>query len=122
MHFIAGFFLVILFFFLVGVIITFYYLRKGMKFMKRMASGNGMSDEEFRRRANKYYKGDDDGVKFDEDYFQGTSDNRNSQKTRQRRTTRTAGGVTIIDDRDPDKANKKIFAHDEGDYVDFTEN
>ena len=38
-----------------------------------------------------------------------------------RRTTQTTDGVTIIDDRDPSEANKKIFAQDEGEYVDFIE-
>ena len=38
-----------------------------------------------------------------------------------RRTTQTTDGVTIIDDRDPKEANKKIFAQDEGEYVDFIE-
>ena len=37
------------------------------------------------------------------------------------RTTYTADGVTIIDHRDPSEVNKKIFAQDEGEYVDFKE-
>ena len=37
------------------------------------------------------------------------------------RTTTTSDGVTIIDHRDPSEANKKIFSHDEGEYVDFKE-
>ena len=38
-----------------------------------------------------------------------------------RRTTHTADGVTIIDDRTPDVANKKIFEKNEGEYVDYVE-
>lgn len=38
------------------------------------------------------------------------------------RSTRTSDGVTIIDRRSPEQANKKIFAPDEGEYVDYTEN
>lgn len=41
-------------------------------------------------------------------------------RTRHRQTT--SGGVTIEDRRDPERANQKIFAQDEGEYVDFTEN
>lgn len=37
------------------------------------------------------------------------------------RQTRTADGTTITDHRSPDEANKKIFAPDEGEYVDYTE-
>lgn len=36
-------------------------------------------------------------------------------------TTHTQDGVTIIDRRDPDERNKKIFTKDEGEYVDYTE-
>lgn len=37
-------------------------------------------------------------------------------------TTYTRDGVTIYDQREPSQAQKKIFAQDEGEYVDFTEN
>ncbi|MCR5679456.1 MAG: DUF4834 family protein [Prevotella sp.] len=124
MHFIAGFFFFIIFVFLIGLILIIYYVRKGMRFFRRMASGENLSDEEFQRRANKYYR-KNNGQQFDDDYFQSTgySEGNDSAdyRNRQRRTTQTAGGVTIIDDRDPNQAKKKIFAHDEGDYVDFTE-
>lgn len=42
-------------------------------------------------------------------------------KTENARHTRTAEGVTIIDGRDPERAGRKIFAADEGEYVDFEE-
>lgn len=35
-------------------------------------------------------------------------------------TTQT-DGTTVIDNREPERAKKKIIPHDEGDYVDFTE-
>ncbi len=38
----------------------------------------------------------------------------------QRRTT-TATGEVIIDRRDPQQANRKIFDKDEGEYVEFSE-
>ena len=37
------------------------------------------------------------------------------------RQTRTADGITITDHRSPEEANKKIFAPDEGEYVEYTE-
>ena len=37
------------------------------------------------------------------------------------RTTTTSDGVTIIDQREPEQTNKKIFAPDEGEYVEYTE-
>lgn len=40
----------------------------------------------------------------------------------QRRTyTRGSSGETIIDGRDPEQVQRKIFAADEGEYVDFEE-
>ena len=47
---------------------------------------------------------------------------RNQQQQHTRRTTHTADGVTIIDDRNPDEATKKIFEKNEGEYVDYVEN
>ena len=43
------------------------------------------------------------------------------QQQQTRRTTHTANGVTIIDDRNPDVANKKIFEKNEDEYVDYVE-
>ncbi|MBQ9668581.1 MAG: DUF4834 family protein [Prevotella sp.] len=40
---------------------------------------------------------------------------------RQQTTTRTSDGVTIIDRRPPEETEKKIFAPDEGEYVEYTE-
>lgn len=37
------------------------------------------------------------------------------------RRTRTADGTTIIDGRDPERAGRKIFAENDGEYVDFEE-
>ena len=62
------------------------------------------------RQAMKKGGGSDDNGASREHYSQYTH-----------RTTRTSDGTTIIDRRDPSKANKKIFAPDEGEYVDFTE-
>ena len=37
------------------------------------------------------------------------------------RQTRTSDGIIITDHRSSDEANKKIFAPDEGEYVEYTE-
>ena len=41
-----------------------------------------------------------------------------TEKNTARRTTTTSSGVTIIDERE---ADKKIFSHDDGEYVEFEE-
>ena len=99
---------------------VFYLVRKGYRFFKRWSSGE-MTDEEFERLSKKNYRRKE-GPTFDKDYFKGSGWQRGQQQQRQsasQRTTRTADGVTIVDRRDPNK--KKIFARDEGEYVDFKE-
>ena len=69
---------------------------------------------------------------FGDDYFK-SSDGQQTQQKRQRtgqqsgqqqtqkntaRRTTTSSGVTIIDERE---ADKKIFNHDDGEYVEFEE-
>ena len=46
---------------------------------------------------------------------------RSGDAQQQQTTTRTSDGVTIIDRRSPEETQKKIFAPDEGEYVEFTE-
>ena len=104
-------------------LVVIYYVRKSVRFFKRMTTGN-LTDEEFQRMTDKYYSSKKkDEVHFDDDYFKGKGWQRKSGGCSQstRRTTRTDDGVTIVDNRDPNAANKKIFAQDEGEYVDFTE-
>ena len=98
----------------------------------RDAMENSLNDEAFQRMADKdyYRKHRNEGPEFSDNYFSGDSRNaasfggqqqnsqQNSQQQSTRRTTHTSNGVTIIDDREP---NRKIFTHDEGDYVDFKE-
>jgi hypothetical protein len=80
--------------------------------------------------ANKYYykeKGKNDGPQFDDNYFKGNPNSwkKRGQQQKQHqqaaRTTRTSDGVTIVDNRQPSEVNKKIFAQDEGEYVEFSE-
>lgn len=97
----------------------------------RDAMQNQMQDENFRRMADKNYyrKKRDQGPMFDEEYFKGDplgkrkkeQQEQQAQHQQARRTTRTKEGVTIIDDRAPKQRDKKIFAQDEGEYVDFKE-
>lgn len=53
----------------------------------------------------------------------GTSSGYSRQKddAANSRTHTTASGTIIIDNRDPEKADRKIFADDDGEYVDFEE-
>lgn len=104
-----------------AMLVAFYYLRKGYRFIKRMTNGE-MTMEEFERLSKKHYKSKDaDGPQFDADYFK-TADTNRQQKQQQTssRTFRTADGITITDQRNSHR-EKKIFAQDEGEYVEFTE-
>ena len=57
-----------------------------------------------------------------EEGMNGNGGQRASRHSSRGRTAhRTADGVTIIDDRSPSDVNKKIFAPDEGEYVDYKE-
>ena len=110
----------------IAMLVVLYYVRKGIRFFRRFSNGE-LTEEEFQRMANKYYykeKGKNDGPQFDDDYFKGNPNGRRGQSRQQNRTnrtTRTADGITITDNRQPGEANKKIFAQDEGEYVNFTE-
>ena len=106
------------------MLVALYYLRKGYRFIKRMMSGE-MTDEEFERLSKKNYRRKDvNDFDFDDDYFK-TNDKKQKQKEQSRqqtssRTFRTAEGITITDQRTSNR-DKKIFAQDEGEYVDFKE-
>ena len=118
-----------------GLLVVFYYLRKGFKIVKKMASGE-MTDEEFERLSKKFHKAGGTTFKFDNDYFKGASttqqqyqkqarqnarNGQGGQSLKQERSTfKTKEGVTIVDERSSQNS-KKIFAQDEGEYVEFTE-
>ena len=61
---------------------------------------------------------------FGNDYFKSASSTKtNKQKKEKQKTTRsttTSSGVTIIDDREVEE-KKKIFDHNDGEYVEFEE-
>lgn len=121
-----------------GLLVVFYYLRKGFKIVKKMASGE-MTDEEFERLSKKFHKAGGTAFKFDNDYFKGASTtqqqyqkqarqnarngqgSQSGQSLKQERSSfKTKEGVTIVDERSSQNS-KKIFAQDEGEYVEFTE-
>ena len=125
MNFFLFIFFALLVFVTIGMLVVFYYVRKGIRFFRRMSNGE-MTEEEFQHLANKHFRGSTkDGDNFDKDYFKGHAwqrgANRQQQSAQHVRTTRTANGVTIVDRRNPDDIEKKIFTKDEGEYVDFTD-
>lgn len=108
------------------LLVVLYYLRKGYRFIKRMTNGE-MTDEEFERLSKKNYRRRDyETSDFDADYFKTTDKNQKQKKQKQNqqqassRTFRTADGITITDQRNSHR-DKKIFAQDEGEYVDYKE-
>ena len=124
------FFLIIFVIFILVIaavlLVVLYYLRKGYRFIKRMTNGE-MTEEEFERLSKKNYRRKDfDDLDFDADYFKTTDKNQKQKKQKKNqqqtssRTFRTADGITITDQRNSHR-EKKIFAQDEGEYVDFKE-
>lgn len=101
------------------IVINFTY--KGVRQMRKAAQDQWELNQKRKEQKEKNPFGDD--------YFKSAEGPRTSQKTNQTRysqqsekaTTRkatTSGGVTIIDERE---AGKKIFSHDDGEYVEFEE-
>lgn len=101
------------------IVINFTY--KGVRQMRKAAQDQWELNQKRKEQKEKNPFGDD--------YFKSADGPRTSQKTNQTRysqqsekaTTRkatTSGGVTIIDERE---AGKKIFSHDDGEYVEFEE-
>ena len=98
---------------------------KGFKLFKTAAERAAEDEEYFKRTSNKYYRKE---VKedFDADYFKGQTETVEQKRQKEerirrenaRRTT-TSSGVTIIDERDPHEAGRKIFSDGEGEYTDF---
>lgn len=115
----------ILFLFLAGIVllvVVSYVYRFWMKITKHIRGD--FSDEEIERLSKKYYK-QARTYNFDKDYFKRGEDEsyQRSQASAQQASTHTdaASGVTIIDDRSPEVASRKIFNKDEGEYVDYKE-
>ena len=100
------------------VVINFSY--KGFRQMRKAAQDQWELNQKRKEQKEKNPFGDD--------YFKSSDDPQTQQKRRQRaqqgaeqktaRRTTTSSGVTIIDERETDK---KIFSHDDGEYVEFEE-
>ena len=109
----------------VMVMIGLAYLRRGIIKVKKVMTGDLDDEEIFRRMADKHYRPKTGDPNFDKDYFKRANGS-NKQHTPPpgeqytRRTTTTAEGVTIIDDRVEDN-RKKIFDDSEGEYVEYQE-
>ena len=105
------------------VIINFTY--KGVRQMRKAVEDQFELNQKRKEQKEKnpfgdYYFKSSDGQqqKFHQQRQQGGQQTRQQAgKTTARRTT-TSSGVTIIDERE---ADKKIFNHDDGEYVEFEE-
>ena len=101
------------------IVINFTY--KGVRQMRKAAQDQWELNQKRKEQKEKNPFGDDyfksaDGPRTSQKSNQ-TRYSQQSEKTATRKTT-TSGGVTIIDERE---ADKKIFSHDDGEYVEFEE-
>ena len=100
------------------VVINFSY--KGFRQMRKAAQDQWELNQKRKEQKEKnpfgddYFKSSDSGSQQTHKTHQT---HQQSQKTTTRKTT-TSSGVTIIDERE---ADKKIFNHDDGEYVEFEE-
>ncbi len=131
MKFFGAVIIFLLSFLVVILLIALFFLRKLFIKIRRNVTGD-YDEETVRRMSEKHYKGEDDGPKFEKDYFKGSgqqgqyrpkqnSQNQKQQKHDQQRTATTREGITIIDNRSNEESQRKIFEKDEGEYVDFVE-
>ena len=120
---------VILFIVIVLAILFHKTLSQFRKMLKQAADARearriAEEEEYFKRTSTKHYWKDEEAPKFKDDYFKSSNtEGRPKQKPRQepRRTTQTDSGVTIIDGRGNQQAERKIFNDNEGEYVEFEE-
>jgi hypothetical protein len=108
----------------VAILLVLFYIRKIVIRFKRYLTGD-YDDETFKRMADKHYRGNGEGPRFDKDYFKGAGNKRKGTAEPQRPRTTVVNhegeDVTIIDERSTVERKKKIFTQDEGEYVEFTE-
>lgn len=92
-----------------------YYIHQKRKEQKEK---NPFGDDYFKSAGNR-----NQGTRTQRQYTSsaqsGQSRNTRQEQTTARKTT-TSSGVTIIDDRETEE-KKKIFDHNDGEYVEFTE-
>ena len=120
MYFLLGIFVFLIAIVLVVLLVVLHFLHRGWRLFRRTMRGD-YTDEEVERMSNKYYREPD--AKFGADYFKSSGSTTGSHGGQQRTytTTTTDEGVTIVDRRNPQERKRKIFTHDEGEYVEFEE-
>jgi biopolymer transport protein ExbB/TolQ len=103
------------------VVINFSY--KSLRQLRKAAEDQWELNQKRKEQKEKnpfgddYFKSSDTGPHQSNRTQQTKRTQEQSQKTTTRKTT-TSSGVTIIDEREEDK---KIFTHDDGEYVEFEE-
>ena len=105
-----------------AVIIRFMY--KGIRNIREAqeqfinTGGKKMNRQEYIR----YQQREQERHPFDDDYFKSSSKKKEKYETKRTTTRRTTtdSGVTIIDGRETEE-KRKIFDHDDGEYVEFEE-
>ena len=138
---ILGIFIGFVIFVLIVLAIVFHKSLKNFKTIVQQAAdaraARKQAEEEayFKRTSTKHYH-EKKEPKFKKDYFKGVEEKtkkdfkqeqrpgqgqKPKQETNTRQTVDTGNGVTIIDDRAKQKADRKIFNDSEGEYVDFVE-
>ena len=107
------------------VVINFSY--KGVRQMRKAVQDQYELNQKRKEQKEKnpfgddYFKSSDSGSQQRAKQTHKTQQSQQSQQESQKTTTRkttTSSGVTIIDERE---ADKKIFSHDDGEYVEFEE-
>ena len=107
------------------VVINFSY--KGVRQMRKAVQDQYELNQKRKEQKEKnpfgddYFKSSDSGSQQRAKQTHKTQQSQQSQQESQKTTTRkttTSSGVTIIDERE---ADKKIFNHDDGEYVEFEE-
>lgn len=123
MKFLIGIPLIILAIGAITALVVLLFVFRFLRTIHKNLRGN-FTDEEVERLSKKYRR-EQSTYNFDKDYFKRSehsrADGSEPETERMGRTTQTASGVTIIDDRDRNKAERKIFTKDEGEYVEYTE-
>ena len=98
------------------IVINFSY--KSLRQLRRAAEDQWELNQKRKEQKEKNPFGDDYFKSADSGFQQPHQQKEQQTEKTTTRTTTTSSGVTIIDERD---ADKKIFSHDDGEYVEFEE-
>ena len=123
---IIGFLLFILIFIAIVAAVVIRFMYKGIRNIREAqeqfinTGGKKMNRQEYIR----YQQRERERHPFDDDYFKSCNSGKKKEKQKEKQTTTrkttTDSGVTIIDDREAEE-KKKIFDHNDGEYVEFEE-